>query len=96
MLGLALDFSVIDTALTAKEAGCVALMLPAFTTVWSRSFASAGVRLLRYDDVFLVLDSSRGSYVAPVGFLTQPQELWAKIEGTGIQLCHMVDIFPHA
>jgi hypothetical protein len=32
--------------------------------------------------------------VSPVGFLTQPAELWAKIEAGGIQLCEMADLLP--
>jgi len=66
--GLALDFCVIDTALTAREAG--------------------------FDDVYIVLDAARPSHVLPIGFLTQPADLFAKARANGIRFCNVEDVFP--
>ena len=44
--------------------------------------------------VYIILDASRTLHVAPVGFLTPPAELWAKLHAGGIKLCMLADAFP--
>ena len=66
--GLALDFCVVDSALTAKAAG--------------------------FENVWIILDVSRPSHVPPIGFLTPPAQLFAKIRDGGVQVCALDAMYP--
>ena len=56
--------------------------------------SAIAARAAGFDDVWLVMDCCRPTHVMPVGFLTQPLELWERLRDAGIRVCRAADVCP--
>ena len=98
ILGLALDFCVCDTSLTAREAGYENVYIVLDVSASRRHLAQPSQpesnSLSPIPDVRLASQAARPSHVPPIGFLTPPPDLFRKAHDAGVKFCLMADMFP--